>query len=95
MKLRIKKLVIAAVSVIAIVVVLLIVFLVRSPVLIITDIAFVAVYGESRIRQETIKSSFALFRQIRTVPIADDASDDIVRIAVTDVSSRPFCVLFP
>ncbi|MDR0323454.1 MAG: hypothetical protein LBI12_03280 [Treponema sp.] len=71
------------------------IYLVRSPVLIVTDFAFIPLYGEARIKEKTIKSSFLLFRRILTVQVADEASDDIIRIAVNDVSSRPFCVIFP
>jgi len=67
----------------------------RSPVLIITDLAFISLYGEARIKQESLLSSFMLFRRVRIVSVADDASDDITRIAITDVSSDPFCVIFP
>jgi len=71
------------------------VYLVRSPVLIVTDLAFVSLYGEARIKQERQLSSLVLFRRVRIVSVADDASDDIVRIAIIDVSSAPFCVIFP
>jgi len=70
-------------------------YLSRSPVLIITDLAFVSLYGEARIKQESLISSFMLFRRVRIVLVADDASDEIVRIAITDASSTPFCVIFP
>ncbi|MDR2596220.1 MAG: hypothetical protein LBC76_02755 [Treponema sp.] len=70
-------------------------YLSRSPVLIITDLAFISLYGEARIKQESLVSSFILFRRVRIVLVADDASDEIVRIAITDVSSNPFCVIFP
>jgi hypothetical protein len=72
-----------------------IVYFARSPVLLVTDEAFVTIYGQSRIRSASKAASFALFRRIRTVLIADDAGNDIVHIAVKDVSSRPYCVLFP
>jgi hypothetical protein len=70
-------------------------YLDRSPVLVVTDLAFVSLYGEARIRQETLLSSFLLLRSVRIVPVADDASDDIVRIAIADASQNPFCVIFP
>jgi len=71
------------------------IYLVRSPVLIVTDLAFVSLYGEARIKQEGQLSSLALFRKVRIVSVADEASDDIVQIAITDVSPSPFCVIFP
>jgi hypothetical protein len=71
------------------------VYLVRSPVLIVTDQAFIGLYGKDRIRREASVSSRAMFRSVKTVVIANDAGDDIVRFAVDDVSKRPFCVIFP
>jgi hypothetical protein len=73
----------------------LIVFFARAPVLAVTDEAFVRLYGQDRIRSESRAASFSLFRRVRTVLIADDAGADIVHIAVSEVSRRPYCVLFP
>jgi hypothetical protein len=70
-------------------------YLSRPPVLIVTDLAFVSLYGEDRAKQETLWSSLVLFRRVYIVSVADDASVDIVRIAVSDASSSPFCVIFP
>jgi hypothetical protein len=71
------------------------VYLVRSPVLIVTEQAFIGLYGEDRIRREASRSAFALFRPVKTVAVADDAGDGIVPFAIAEISSRPFCVLFP
>ena len=71
------------------------VFWMRSPVLIVVEQAFVDLYGTGRIRNESILASFALFRPIRAVVISNEAGDDIVPFAVSEVSKRPFCVLFP
>jgi hypothetical protein len=94
MKLRSKTLaiIIAAAFVLLIPV---IVFFVRSPVLIVTDQAFIMLYGEERIRSEQRNSSISLFRRVKTVAVTNEAADDIVKIAISDVSSRPFCVIFP
>jgi len=73
----------------------LIIYEVRSPVLIVTDLSFESLYGQSRIRRETFASSLALFRRVETVSVADDAGYDIVQFAVSEASSSPFCVLFP
>ncbi|MDR1836238.1 MAG: hypothetical protein LBQ89_01120 [Treponema sp.] len=71
------------------------IFVSRSPVLIVTDQSFVSLYGEARIRCETFLSSLSLFRPVKIVEAVDDAGGDIVRFAVEDFSSRPYCVLFP
>ena len=73
----------------------LIILEVRPPVLIVTDQAFLPLYGQTRIRRETLIATLALFRRVETVSVADDAGYDTVQFAVTGVSSRPFCVLFP
>jgi hypothetical protein len=72
-----------------------IVFFTRAPVLVVTDISFVSLYGAGRVRLERARASLALFRPVKQVVIADDAGDDIAYFAVGEASSRPFCVLFP
>jgi hypothetical protein len=47
-----------------------------------------------RIRVENALSSLALYRPVKPVIIADDASDDILIIALAEASPRPFCVIF-
>ena len=71
------------------------VFLSRPPVLVVTDIPFAALYGENRIRMRRIFASASLFREVRPVLIADDASPDILIAAIMSASENPFVVLFP
>ena len=73
----------------------LIIFHARAPVLIVTEQSFIPLYGEARIKREILISSIILFRQIRPVVVADDAGFDIVPFAIAEVSSKPYCVLFP
>ena len=73
----------------------LIVFHSRSPVLIVTEESFIELYGKKRLKKEADRSSLALFRPLKTVVVANDAGEDIVPFAVSAVSSKPFCVLFP
>ena len=73
----------------------LIIFHARSPVLVAADTSFIQLYGRSRMRRENFRSSLSLFRPVKTVAIADDSGDDIVQFAIAEISSRPFCVLFP
>jgi len=72
-----------------------VVFHARSPVLIVADMSFIQLYGESRARRENLRSSLSLFRPVKTVAIADDSGDDIVQFAIEEISSRPYCVVFP
>lgn len=73
----------------------LIIFHARSPVLIVSEESFVGLYGEDRIKEETSYASFLLFRRVIIVTVANDAGDDIVPFALAEISSKPFCVLFP
>jgi hypothetical protein len=71
------------------------VFFTRAPVLVVSDISFVSLYGAGRVRLERARASLALFRPVKPIVIADDAGDDIAYFAIGEASSRPFCVLFP
>jgi len=73
----------------------LVIFHTRPPVLVAADMSFIQLYGESRMRRENFRSSMNLFRPVKTVAIADDSGDDIVQFAIAEISSSPFCVLFP
>ena len=68
---------------------------IRSPVLIVTEDSFNNLYGEYRVKKDTFRSSLALFRRIKMVSIANEAGDDIVPYAISEVSSKPHCVIFP
>jgi hypothetical protein len=72
-----------------------VIFHARPPVLLVADMSFIQLYGESRIRRGNFRSSMSLFRPVKTVAIADDSGDDIVQFAVAEISPRPYCVLFP
>jgi hypothetical protein len=89
-----KKLIVAAIFALVAVTPLFI-FNLRSPVLIVTEQSFIELYGKERLNNEAFFSSLALFRFVKTVMVANDAGDDIVPFAITEVSSSPYCVLFP
>jgi len=71
------------------------VFYGRRPVLVVTDSAFIELYGKDRIRRQRILSSFALFRRVKPVITADGASPDIQVEAISEAGGKPYCVLFP
>jgi len=71
------------------------IYLVRSPVVIVTEQSSFLLYGEARVRREIRSASFALFRKVKTVSAADDAGDDIISFAIDEASSAPYCVIFP
>ena len=89
-----KKLIIAA-GAVFVLFALFIVYQARSPVLIVSDFSSVTLYGKARVRSETRNASIALFRRVLNVSVADEASNDIIRFAVSESSSRPYCVIFP
>ncbi|MCL2557437.1 MAG: hypothetical protein FWE09_03070 [Treponema sp.] len=71
------------------------VFFSRDPLLVVTDLPFAALYGESRVRSASISASLSLFRPVRPLLIADDASADVLVAAIRYASERPFAVIFP
>jgi hypothetical protein len=94
MKLKKKTLIIAAAAAF-LAIILLSIYLARSPVIIVTDLSLVMLYGEKRIKAETAKASLPMLRRVKTAGIADDAGEDIVQFAITGISKRPYCVIFP
>ncbi|MDR2596988.1 MAG: hypothetical protein LBC76_06680 [Treponema sp.] len=71
------------------------IFYIRLPVLILTELSFIELYGKERLKKETFFASLALFRPVKIVAVANDAGEDIVPFAVTQASIKPYCVLFP
>jgi len=65
------------------------------PVLIVSEQIFLSLYGEDRVKRENLISAITLLRTVKTVSVANDAGDDIVSLAVTEVSAQPYCVIFP
>ena len=89
-----RRIILLAVSVLVILALPLLVFCIRSPVLIVTDAPFTALYGAERMKREGYTASLALFRRVKPVPIADSAGSDLVVVAVSQAAPRPYCVLF-
>jgi len=94
MKSRSKKIIITL-SITLAVLTPVVIFNIRAPVLIVTEQAFIELYGKKRLQKEAFYSSVALFRPVKTVTLANDAGDDVVPFAVAEVSVKPYCVLFP
>jgi len=94
MKINIKKLIIMAPLAVVIITVLT-VFYLRSPVLIVTEESFLNLYSNERVERLSLETAFFIFRQVKSVIVANDAGYDIVPAAILDVSSKPYCVIFP
>jgi hypothetical protein len=71
-----------------------VIFFIRSPVLIVTDVPFAALYGKTHLRRQQFSASLALFRRVKPVLVADGAGSDVVNFAIQKAASQPFCVLF-
>jgi hypothetical protein len=94
MRQKLKKTVIAA-SIAITALIPFFIFNMRSPVLIVTEQSFIDLYGKDRLQKESFFTSLALFRALKTVTVVNDAGEDIVPFAITEISLEPYCVLFP
>jgi hypothetical protein len=70
-------------------------FFLRSPVLILTDGPFDALYGTARARRARIGASLRLFRRVKPVRTAETAGPDAILLMLDAAASRPGFVLFP
>jgi len=70
-------------------------FLLRQPVLIVSETSSLTLYGEGRINRAVLLSSLSLFRPVKVVEVANNAGADIIRYAVAEISLRPYSVVFP
>jgi hypothetical protein len=70
-------------------------FWVRSPVLIVTDNPFNALYGVSRTWKKQLDIAFKLFRRVKVVTIAESIGPDMVSFAVEEAAPAPYSVIFP
>ncbi|MDR1863666.1 MAG: hypothetical protein LBQ67_07095 [Treponema sp.] len=71
------------------------VFLLRPPVLVITDSSLSSLYGPVRAWFSSLESSLALGRRVIPVPVSENAAADIVTLAAGAASPSPYAVLFP
>jgi hypothetical protein len=72
-----------------------VVFVLRPPVLLVTDRGYDQLYGIFRGKRAQAEASIRLFRRVKTVRIADTAGPDVAVFAIKSASKKPFCVLFP
>jgi hypothetical protein len=95
-KRRLKLLLVIAASILLLVPALaaLLIF-VRSPLLIVTDNEFIALYGSRRTMLKGLETSIRLMRRVKPVPIADGSGPDVIAFAVDAAAREPFGVIFP
>ncbi|MDR0663671.1 MAG: hypothetical protein LBF80_06300 [Spirochaetaceae bacterium] len=71
------------------------VFMLRSPVVVLTDDVFSAVYGPRREHFKRIEMSMRLFRRIKLTRISEEAELDAVVFAAEDAARNPLAAIFP
>jgi hypothetical protein len=71
------------------------VFFSRPPVVLVTDSAFTALYGERRTMVTKLGLSARLFRRVKTALVSESAGPDLVSLAARAASGRPHAVFFP
>jgi hypothetical protein len=67
----------------------------RSPLVIVTDASFMALYGPKRLEKMENRLSLRLFRRVIPVYVDENAGSDQVSFAAEDASKKPLAVLFP
>jgi hypothetical protein len=67
----------------------------RSPLLVVTDASFTALYGPERLKKIEFALSNRLFRRVIPVYVDESAWSDQVSLAAEDAFQAPFAVLFP
>ncbi|MCL1812134.1 MAG: hypothetical protein FWG29_01285 [Treponema sp.] len=82
-------------AVFALIILLVVVFFSRKPVVLVTGKAFTVLYGEKRSRFKQISLSLRLFRPVKTIAIAEGAGADLVTQGALSLSRQPFAVFFP
>jgi len=70
-------------------------FLSRSPLVVVTDASFKALYGPKRLKKMENMLSLRLFRKVIPVYVDESAGSDLVSFAVEDAFKKPLAVLFP
>ncbi|MDR2747176.1 MAG: hypothetical protein LBB77_06980 [Treponema sp.] len=88
--LRKRKMVLVPLGLLALV---LVVFLSRSPALILSDAGFDALYGPRRTWFRQAGLSLRLFRQVKRVIVAEDANPEAAVFAIEGKSAKPWTVL--
>lgn len=71
------------------------VFLLRAPIVVVTDAPFESLYGVRRASLRRISASLAMFRAVSPAIIVPDASPEAAVQAIAAVSEDPRIVLFP
>ncbi|MDR0877706.1 MAG: hypothetical protein LBN21_06610 [Treponema sp.] len=70
-------------------------FVVRAPVLMVTDEPFIALYGPKRVRVKRWEVALRLFRRVKPISVAESAGADVIAFALEEAAAKPYCILVP
>jgi hypothetical protein len=70
-------------------------YVIRPPLVLVVDEAFLALYGERRANMRRYILSTTLIRRVVFAEVAENADQDAAGFAVNGVSKAPFMALFP
>jgi hypothetical protein len=70
-------------------------FMLRAPVVLVLDDAFIGLYGARRTLIKQAGTSLKLRRPVKLVRIAAGAAADVAAFAAADAAAGPYAVLFP
>jgi hypothetical protein len=89
------KITFASIGLLLVVLLAVLVFFLRAPVLLLSDNTFDVLYGPGRISQQRLSLALRLFRPVRVVQIAESAGPEMIEVALKEAVSRPRAVLVP
>jgi hypothetical protein len=70
-------------------------FLARSPMVIVTDNAFLELYGKKRADMRRYMLSLSLMRRVVFAVVSEEAGQDAAELVVNAVAKKPYLALFP
>jgi len=70
-------------------------FLLRAPVVVLVDTAFLTLYGPSAATRQSLLAAVRLWRPVRLAELAENADPGTVAAKVEARASRPYCTVFP
>jgi hypothetical protein len=70
-------------------------FMLRAPVILVTDPSFTLLYGSLRTRFAQAEASLRLGRRVLNAAIVESASSDVIALAIKSYAPAPYAVLFP
>jgi hypothetical protein len=95
MKRKPRCIIIIALSILGVLVLGTVLFMLRSPVLMVADDEYIGLYGFRRSWVKQIEISLKMFRRFKVVRMAEGAAPDVIAFVVNEAAPRPYAALFP